>query len=90
LNASESQLRVSKIFGAPEIVKQDTFNLNEHSAPLVDFLWGPMDHFSLGKKLNHTFTIVLISIPRGINNARCSALVEIHFALLVDFALPDS
>jgi hypothetical protein len=48
-----------------------------------------MDHFSSGKKLNHTFTIVLILIPRGINNARCSALVEIHFALLVDFALPN-
>jgi len=33
--------------------------------------------------------VVYILIQRGISNAACSAVMEIHFALLVDFALPE-
>jgi len=31
--------------------------------------------------------VAYILIPRGISNAACSAMMKIHFALLVDFAI---
>ncbi len=33
--------------------------------------------------------VVYILSPRGISNAICFVVVKIHFALLVDFALPE-
>jgi hypothetical protein len=33
--------------------------------------------------------VAYVLTPRGISDAACSAVVKIHFALLVDFALPD-
>jgi hypothetical protein len=49
-----------------------------------------VDHPPSQKKRNHIQVVSVTLSPRGIKNTRSSAVLKIHFALLVDFAYPSN
>ena len=78
-----------KFFWAVEVPMQGIHHGICHFAPLADFLQVSVDHSPSQKKRNHIRVVSVTLSPRGISHARSSAVLKIHFALLVDLALPE-